>query len=87
MWWMEPQVSSLEPQVSSPEHRPLLWSAAVLSPSPPVMRMQRPGPYWVWGLLRAKLAKGGSVLPPTARFMPLHTLGITEHLGPPRAGL
>ena len=38
-------------------------------------------------LLRAKLDKGGSVLPPTARLMPLHTLGITEHLGPPRAGL
>ena len=38
-------------------------------------------------LLRAKLDKGGSVLPPTARLLPLHTLGITEHLGPPRAVL
>ena len=28
-------------------------------------------------LLRAKLDKGGSVLPPTARLLPLHTLGIT----------
>lgn len=38
-------------------------------------------------LLRVKLNKGGSVLPPTARLVPLHTLGITEHLGPPGAGL
>lgn len=38
-------------------------------------------------LLRAKSDKGGSVLPPTARLLPLHTLGIPQHLVAPRAGL
>lgn len=36
----------MEPQVSRPEHQPPLWSSAVLSPSPPVMRMHKgQGPF------------------------------------------
>ena len=38
-------------------------------------------------LLRAKLDTGGSVLPPTARLLPLHTLRIPQPRVPPRAGL